>query len=251
MDSAAPGKHTDDRLLGGRVRLLQPRQGYRAAIDPVLLAAAVPLRPGQTALELGLGGGAAALCLLARVPEGKVLGVERDPAQARLARRNARRNGQEARLTVLEGDAADLGLLKDHPPFDHVFANPPYLDPARHDPPTGEGKRRAHVEDEADLARWIATAHRRLKPRGTLTLIHRADRLDRVLAALNKGWGGVTVFPLWPRTANPAKRVIVRAIKGSRAAFALRPGLILHDAKGYGEAAQAILRDGAALAVGG
>lgn len=248
MDTDASRKHTDDRLLGGRVKLWQPRLGYRAAIDPVLLAAALPFKPGQTALELGLGSGAAALCLLARVPQGQVLGVERDPALARLARRNAKRNGLAERLTVLEGDLADPSLLRDHPPFDHAFANPPYLDPTRHDPPPGDAKRRAHLEDEADLAQWVGTAYRRLKPRGTFTLIHRADRLDALMAALGKGWGGVTVFPLWPKAGTPAKRVILRAIKGSRAAFALQPGLVLHESQGYSDAAQAILRDGAALA---
>ncbi|MCC7166361.1 MAG: methyltransferase domain-containing protein [Rhodospirillales bacterium] len=247
MDTDASRKHTDDRLLGGRVKLWQPSLGYRAAIDPVLLAAALPLRPGQTALELGLGSGAAALCLLARVPEGRVLGVERDPALARLAKRNAKRNGLGERLAVVLGDVGDPSLLKDHPPFDHAFANPPYLDPSRHDPPRGDQKRRAHLEGEADLARWIGTAYRRLKPRGTLTLIHRADRMDALLAALDKGWGGVTVFPLWPKTDVPAKRLILRATKGSRAALSLQPGMVLHDSQGSSDAAQAILRDGAAL----
>jgi tRNA1Val (adenine37-N6)-methyltransferase len=44
---------TFDAFLGGRITLEQPTKGYRAGVDPVLLAASVPARAGQSVLELG------------------------------------------------------------------------------------------------------------------------------------------------------------------------------------------------------
>src|SRR5574343_1545621 len=84
---------TDDKFLCGRLRLWQPAQGYRAATDPVLLAAACPATAGQSVLDLGCGAGAAALCLAARVPDLALAGLELQPEYADLARRNAARNG--------------------------------------------------------------------------------------------------------------------------------------------------------------
>jgi tRNA1Val (adenine37-N6)-methyltransferase len=84
---------TDDKFLCGRLRLLQPEKGYRAATDAVLLAAACPAVAGQSVLDLGCGAGAASLCLAARVPGLRLTGLEVQPEYADLARRNAARNG--------------------------------------------------------------------------------------------------------------------------------------------------------------
>ncbi|MCZ8088489.1 MAG: methyltransferase, partial [Rhodobacteraceae bacterium] len=84
---------SDDKFLMGRLRLLQPVKGYRAATDPVLLAAACPARAGETVLDLGCGAGAAGLCLATRVPGVVLAGLEVQPEYADLARRNADRNG--------------------------------------------------------------------------------------------------------------------------------------------------------------
>ena len=125
---------TDDGFLGGRLRVLQPRLGYRAATDPVLLAAAVPVRAGQSVLELGCGAGVAALCLLVRVPGVRVAGLERQAGYADLARRNAARNALS--LTVEDGDLAAMPPALRAAAFDHVIVNPPYF--AAVPPPGGK-----------------------------------------------------------------------------------------------------------------
>ncbi|MEQ9335273.1 methyltransferase [Thalassobaculum sp.] len=243
------GAVSEDALLGGRLRLRQPRDGYRAAIDPVLLAAAVPLRAGERVLDLGCGAGAVFLCLLAREPALTVTAVERDPAMAALARSNASLNGFGERVEVAEVDVATLLPDWRAGDFDQVLSNPPYLPAERADPSPHAGRAAAGVEAGSDLVAWVGRARRCLRHKGRLTMVHRADRLGDLLAALD-GFGEIVVFPLWPRAGQEAKRVIVTARNGVRSPLRLAAGLVLHDAGGgYTKAADAALR-GAGLDLG-
>lgn len=242
---------TDDGFLGGRLRILQPRVGYRAATDPVLLAAATPARPDQSVLELGCGVGVASLCLLARVPGLTAGGIERQAAYAALARRNAERNGLT--LTVTEADLAHLPKTMRALSFDHVIANPPYFragDGTNADDPGRE----AAFREETPLDQWIDAGLRRLVPGGWLTMIHLTDRLGDVLTALGSRAGSVAILPVAPRTGRPASRVIVRARKGAKAPLTLLAPFVLHDGAehlrdgdDFSAAARAVLRDGASL----
>lgn len=247
MPEAAEPAASEDRLLGGRVRLLQPRDGYRAAIDPVLLAAAVPAVPGEHVADLGCGVGAALLCLAARCPEVSVTGVERESGLAALARENLGLNGLAGRCAIVEGSVADPigGAL-----FDRVMINPPFLPPGRGRASAHPVKAAANVEAGLDLAGWVAAAAGVLRPRGWLTLVHRADRIDEICAALRPGFGSLTLFPLWPKAGEPARRVLVQARRSGRSPAVLAAGLVLHEADGgYTPAAQAVLRDAAPLAL--
>lgn len=242
------GEITEDGLLGGRLRLRQPADGYRAAIDPVFLAAAVPAREGERVLDVGAGAGAAALCLAARVPGCQVVGLELQNDLAELARVNARLNGLEGRVDVLTGD-----LLAPPPrlapgSFHHVMTNPPHLRSEAAIPPPEAAKAQAHVEGGADLDAWMRFCVNMLRAKGTLTVVHRADRLDDLLAALRGRVGEVTILPLWPKAGRPAKRLLVRARKGVGTPLALVPGLVLHEEDGtYTRVAEAVLRRGAGL----
>ncbi|MCK8786632.1 methyltransferase domain-containing protein [Roseomonas sp. NAR14] len=241
---------TEDTLLGGRVRLRQPRDGLRAGLDAVMLAAAVPARPGERVLEAGCGSGAAFLCLAARVPGLRVTAVERDPVLAALARANAEANGLADRVEVLAGDIGDPALahaLAASARFDHAFANPPYWPGGT--PPPADRRRAAVQEGEARLADWARFLAAPLAWRGTLALVLPAARLDAGLRALgDSGCGGPLVVPLWPRDALPAKRVLLRAVRGGRGPSRLAPGIALHrPGGGWTKAAAAILDAGAAI----
>jgi tRNA1(Val) A37 N6-methylase TrmN6 len=239
---------TRDTLLGGRVKLVQPKHGFRAAIDPVLLAAAVPAVAGERAFEAGSGTGAAALCLALRVPGVDVTGLELDPALATLAAENARANGVDDRVRFIAGDLFAPPPALAETPFDLVLTNPPFAESGSGSRSPDPSKRRATEEGAGGLAAWLDACFGVLAPGGTLTLIHRADRLDAVLAELSTYAGGIVVFPLWPGEGKAAKRVIVAARKGSAAPLEILPGLVLHrPGGGYTPEAEAILRGVCAL----
>lgn len=242
---------TLDDFLGGRVTAEQPAKGYRAGVDPVLLAASVPAKPGQTVLELGCGVGVASLCLSHRVDGLELHGIERQPDYAELARANAKRN--KADLTVTIGDLAHMPDALRNASFNHVIANPPYFQRDRSHAATDKGREIAMGED-TPLETWVKTAAKRLAPKGTATFIHRAERLPDLLAAMSKLLGSIEVLPLVPRAGRDARLVIVRARKGGKAAFRMCDSLILHrgerherDEDDYTEILTDCLKHGKAL----
>jgi tRNA1(Val) A37 N6-methylase TrmN6 len=247
---ALPGE-TEDRLLGGRVLLRQPREGLRAGLDAVLLAAAIPARDGQVVLEGGCGTGAVFLCLLARLPGLRVVAVEREPALAALARSNAALNGVADRVTVLDGDIADAALLRDQPRFHHSFANPPYW-PGGTAPPARLRAAATHHGAGPALEDWATALAAPLAHKGSLTFVLPASRFAEAALALRQArCGGVGLLPLWPRAGQPARRVLAQGRKHSRQPDHLHPGLVLHDDAGWSAGAQAILRDAAPLPLRG
>jgi tRNA1(Val) A37 N6-methylase TrmN6 len=235
---------TEDSLLGGRIRFSQPSSGYRAAIDPVLLAAAIPAAPGETVLDVGAGTGAASLCLAARVPGCRIVGLEIQRSLQRLASHNVQQNDLGAAVQMIEGDLVRPPPRIAGTVFDHVMTNPPHIAAGAASPSTNQERARATVEHDLDLADWLAGCLRMLRPRGFLTLLHRADRLADALAALHGPLGDLVVYPLWPRAgARPAKRILIQGRKGSRGPLSLMPGLALHDEGGrFTPAAEAVLR---------
>ncbi|HEY0214175.1 MAG TPA: methyltransferase [Paenirhodobacter sp.] len=250
----APDELTRDRFLDGRLMVAQPRHGYRAAMDPVLLAAACAARPGQAVLELGCGAGVASLCLGWRVPDARLTGLELQPAYADLARRNAA--GNAIGLTVLDGDLARMPAGLRAQSFDHVIANPPFFGAGTGTAAADAGRERAQREETA-LLDWVRAGYRRLCPGGWLTMIQNADRLPDLLAAMADGGGSIAVLPIAPRDGRAAGRVIVQARKGGRGPFRLLAPLILHaapvhaaDAEDLTDLARSILRDGAVLRMG-
>lgn len=242
-----------DGFLGGRLRVAQPRTGYRAAMDPVLLAAACPARPGQAVLDLGCGAGVASLCLGARVHDLVQTGLELQPAYAELARRNAVRNG--IALRVIEGDLARMPTDLRARHFDHIIANPPYLgtEDGTHAADPGRETARREV---TPIRVWLDAGLRRLVPGGYIALIQKAERLPDLLAGLSGRAGDITVVPIAARAGRPAGRVIVLARKAARGPFRLLAPLILHaqekhscDAEDLTNIAQTILRDGQELPI--
>jgi tRNA1Val (adenine37-N6)-methyltransferase len=232
-------------LLGGRVRYAQPRAGFRTGIEPVLLAAAVPARPGERVLEAGTGAGAALLCLGARVPGIGGVGVERDAMLAALAERNLAANAMGDRFSIV---AADFAALPELGAFDHACANPPWHD-ARSTASPIPAREMAKRAAPGLWGGWVQLLAARLRPRGSLTLILPAGLLAKAMSALDGAdCGSAALLPLWPKPGLAAKLILLQAAKGSAGRSRVLPGLTLHQPEGgYTEAAEAILRHGAPL----
>lgn len=239
---------TDDRLLDGRVHLRQPAEGFRTSIEAVLLAAAVPAADGELVLDVGAGTGAASLCLAVRATATQVTGIEANRTLVRLASDNAEASGLAGRVRFYLGDIAAPPIRLSPASFDHVMVNPPFAAAGSGRLPRDPARARAMVEGPVKLAGWLAFCLRMVREGGTVTVIHRADRLDEILAGVRDRLGGLVVMPLWPRAGEPAKRVIVAGRRGSAAPLTLLPGLVLHRPDGrYTPAAEALLRGGLAL----
>jgi tRNA1(Val) A37 N6-methylase TrmN6 len=246
-----PKETTDDAFLGGALRILQPKAGFRAGMDSLLLAASIDGR-GHV-LDVGAGVGVVGLAVARRVAEADVVLVERDPDLLELARANIARNGLLERARAIGADIArplrELGELSARTEsFDHVLANPPYYTLGRCTPARGGGKGAAHAMAGGELERWLRFMAAMVKPGGVVSLVHRADALGEVLAASRGRFGGHAILPLHARPAAAASRVLVHAIKGSRAPLRLLAGVILHEDDGRFRAEiEAVLRSGAGL----
>lgn len=235
---------TEDRVLGGQVRLRQPERGYRAGLDAALLAAACEAPAGARVLEAGCGVGGALLAAAWRCTEANFTGLERDAAAAALARENVVLNGLTDRVSIVEGDVAQRFSHLQLDPFDAVIANPPFFD----DPSTLRGpaaERRAAWLADDGLAAWAGFLTKAVREGGTITVIHRADRLADLLTLLGDKAGSFQIRPVHPFADAPAKRVLIRAVKTGKAPLRMLPALVLHDRDGgekHRPEAEAILR---------
>lgn len=238
-----------DKFLDGRVALVQSEDGYRAGMDAVLLAASLAAEPGQHLVEFGCGPGAALLCAASRLDTCRFTGLEIDPAAAALAVGNAARNDLQDRVEIREANIAAPGNdLQAH----QVFFNPPFFDDASTLRTPKAGKQRAWLAGDTPLASWVSAAAKSLRTKGRLTLIHRADKLADIVAALAPSFGSIVIKPVLPHAGRDAKRVLVTARLGGRAPLRLLAPLVLHD-DGPGPhtpEADAILRGRAVIDLG-
>ncbi len=235
-----------DYLLNRRIEFYQPTNGYRASTDAVFLAALVDgVKKGEKILDVGSGTGAVALCLAARFREQtpEITGIEVQSRLAELSNLSAAANGFE-RLKFINADIADTRL----PPcsFDRVISNPPY---AEHDLPSpNPGKALAHNHHGEGLSGWLEFMIKMLQPRGYFYMINRCEALTEILGVLHGRLGDVTLVPMFSKAGQPAKRILIRARKDSKAPLRLHPGLIVHESDGtHTPAASAILRDAKGL----
>lgn len=236
-------------LLRARVAMCAAEGGYRAAIDPVLLAASVPVQKGERILDVGCGTGAAALCLATRISGVHVTGVDVQEPLIELARDIAAQNGLESQtqfevMDLLRPDEAFRSIS-----FDHVMANPPHHKKGSGNPSPDPLKAAANVEGEATLADWVSFCFSNVKEGGSVTFVHRFDRLAELTSLMAAKEDAVSVFPLWPKIQGEgAKRVLVQARKGVAGKSKQADGLVLHTMEDeYTEQAHSILREAAAL----
>ena len=240
---------TTDYLLGGRVKITQPKEGFRVAIDSIFLAASIQAEPGDTILDVGAGVGAASLCLAKRLDYARIVGVELQREYVRLCFDNVRMNDLAQRVEILHGDLCLPPPRLAAGTYSHVMANPPYHQSRHHASPT-DGKAKANHEGETSLDQWVRFCLLMAKPKGIITFVHKMERLDEILSLTYGKLGFVNVYPLWAGENKEAKRFILQGIKGVQGPLRLLPGMILHKKDGkYTPEAEEILRNAAPLII--
>ncbi|CTQ51697.1 N5-glutamine S-adenosyl-L-methionine-dependent methyltransferase [Roseibium album] len=249
---------THDAFLGGKVYVHQPKHGrHRAGLDAVFLAAALPDGTTGHVIDLGAGVGTAGFCAASRLADITVTLVEIDPIAQDLALRglNDPHNSAFAdRLCLLEADITAKGSARHESGLkpsiaDHVIMNPPYYEADRFRASPNSARADAHMLDERGLEPWIKTAVDIVKVGGSLTAIFRADGLQELLAIMQGRFGSIDVIPLRPRQDDAATRVLIRAIRASKAPLRLLPGFVLHECDGsnFTPQSKCVMRDGAGL----
>ena len=236
---------TEDTLLDGRLMMLQPKEGFRVSIDPIILAATIPVRSGDRVLDVGTGSGAAALALLARQPWAWVTGIDMQEKMIALSNRSAVRNRMQERVNFVVSDVID-GVPDDQVgSFDHVMSNPPFFEHGSGQLPKNKARALATVESSANLAAWVDFMVLALRDGGTITLVHRTEREDELMGLLERQCGDMAIMGLTSKAEEAAQKLmVVQAVKGGGANDVRRRELVLHEANDdFTEEALAILRD--------
>lgn len=227
---------TIDAFHFGRFYVVQPATGgHRSGMDAMLLAAMVAGEGRLKVADLGAGAGAAGLAVASRLSEAEVSLVERSPEMAAFARKSValvENAGLSSRVSVIEADVTLRGKARvaaglEDEVFDHVIMNPPFNAAADRRTPDAL-KADAHAMTEGLFESWIRTAGAVLKPGGQLSLIARPESIADIIAACGQRFGGIEVTLIHPRKGEPAIRMLVSAVKGSRARLLFRPAFVMH-----------------------
>lgn len=240
---------TKDSFLGGGIRIWQPKKGYRAGIDPILLAASVNVSAGQKVLDLGCGVGTASFAIGYRVKNVELYGIEFQKVFADLADLNSKENGIEFQVECT--NISDLSSNITSKNFDHVIANPPYFDRKSSVRGINVYKEKS-FGDTRPISEWLKVAAKRAKPKGFVHFIVRSDRLMEIFTNMPNSLGSLVITPVISRKNENAKLTILHAKKNGRAGFIISSPIVLHPLKSdsrekYVPEVDKVLRNGASL----
>ena len=240
---------TKDSFLGGGIKIWQPKKGYRAGIDPILLAASVNVSAGQKVLDLGCGVGTASFAIGYRVKNVELYGIEIQKVFADLADLNSKENGIE--LQVECSNISNLSSNITSKNFDHVIANPPYFDRKSSVRGINLSKEKS-FGDTLPISEWLKVAAKRAKPKGFVHFIVRSDRLMEIFTNMPNSLGSLVITPVISRKNENAKLTILHAKKNGRAGFIISSPIVLHPLESdsrekYVPEVEKVLRNGASL----
>ncbi len=212
---------TEDLILNGKIKLCQPKHGYRIAIDPILLASIIELKNDQTILDVGCGVGTISLILKYMNHSQNITSVDIDPTITKLCQRNSEIN--HLPLNIINSPIGSNFLNNET--FDSVVTNPPFYNPENF---RSSKKKSAANFETISLRSWISFCLKRLKPNGNFYIIHLPERLEHILESLKNLVGKIEIFPIYSHKNEPAKRIIIKCKKASKEPMKIMPGLVSH-----------------------
>ena len=236
-EPAAPYSESDaetlDELTGYRLRIIQPRHGYRFSVDPLLLADFAGVGKGERVADLGTGCGIIPMLLARRDPLAVITGVEFQDCMAQMAQRNVLANGLSGSIDIV---AADVNSLKARFPvssFDLVVSNPPYRRPGTGKVSPRAGRDGARHETTATLADFLAAAKYLVKESGRICFIYHTCRLAELMAqAAQQKLAPLRLRMVHGNCAAPARMFLVELMKGRNGELQVEPPLMVRDEDG-------------------
>jgi FkbM family methyltransferase len=227
---------TEDSILNGKIKLFQPQNGYRAALDPIILASFIRLTPSQRVLDVGCGVGTISMILKRNENTAEITALDMDKEMCQICEQNASTNGLA--VEVLNTGIENYALSKEGA-FDHVVTNPPFFE--EKSSRISDSKKLANFET-ISLVEWISLCLNNLKNKGIFSIIHRVSRLEEILSTLKGRAGAVKITPIFPKSDREANRIVVQAKKSSKSETTILPGIIVHQENGsYSENLRKIL----------
>ena len=233
----SPDEETLDELIGYRLRIVQPRHGYRFSVDPLLLADFVKPKAGGSVADLGAGCGIVSLLLARRDPSLRVTGVEFQGIMAGIAGRNVLLNGLQDRVQIVSEDICSLKSCFPVSSFDLVVSNPPYRRSGTGKVSPRRGRDASRHETTATLSDFLAAAKYLVKESGRICFIYHPCRLAELMAqaALQK-LAPLRLRMVHGNSAAPARMFLVELVKGRAGELQVEPPLMVRgDDGGYSE----------------
>jgi tRNA1Val (adenine37-N6)-methyltransferase len=236
---------TCDAILGGRIRVIQPRRGYRFSVDSILLARFVSVHSHDRVLELGAGTGVISLAIAALRHPREIIALEIQPELVAMIRRN----GDLNRIDSIQAIATDLRKINhanvQRESFDLVVANPPFRASKAGRVSPQEPRRIARSESSATLKDFVAAASRSARRGGRVAFVFAADRSAELISVLREHHlEPKRIRFVHPYSSAPASTILIEGRKNGGIEVAIEPPLILFDAPGaYSQQAREILGD--------
>jgi tRNA1Val (adenine37-N6)-methyltransferase len=232
---------TEDILREYDLKIIQPKNGYRFCIDPVLLC---EFAGGEALkiLDLGCGCGIMPLIMARKSAGTTVVGVEFQPEMVACARRNVVGNNLAHRVEIIEADIMALKGLIEPEGFDLVISNPPYRKPSEGKTSPKAGRDLARHESTASLTDFLAAAKRLVKPGGSVCMIHHPERLTEMIAECrNLKLCPVRLQMVHGTYSLPARIFMIELLKGKKRALEVLPPIAVREPI-YGERPQVGMR---------
>ncbi len=235
-----------DDFLGGKIKLKQLLNGYRATSDAVTLSAAVnKLKNNATILDVGSGTGAVSLCLAARFKNIKITGIELQNENVEIANENSELNNFSDRVKFFQGNIFDNNNVFAKQGFDCVISNPPFMDRSDYASPNSN---RDLTRREENLKEWIEFCVKRANDNGKIYIIAKPDKLGEILQVMMIKTGAIKLYPIYSKINNIAKKIIIEATKSSKGKLEIMPAISLHSDDGkINSVAKKIQKEGKTL----